>query len=101
MVLTKPLDVDAGTFSGVLLVHFVGGECSEVEHDVNVGREVLVEDGSVNQLDIVFEVFWCAKIEVVNGDDVVVLGEMVRKVGANEASAARHKDTFVLHGCLC
>jgi len=97
----ESLDIDAGTFGGIFLVHLVRGERREVEHDVDVCGEVLVDNGFVNELDLIGEVLGSAKVAVVDGDHVVVGGEVVRDVRPDEAGAARDENAFVLHERFC
>ena len=93
----EPLDVDAAAALGVALVHVPRGERGEVEDDVDVGGEVVVEDGGLDELYIVVEVLGRPEVGIVDGDHVVVGREAVGEVRADEPGAARNEDAFVLH----
>ncbi len=52
------------------------------------------------ELHGVVEILGRAEIEVVDGDDVVVLGEMVREIRADESGTASHQNALIFHICV-
>ncbi len=93
----ESLDVDATAALWILLVHISRGERGEVEQHVDIGRQAVVEDRGFDELDGVVEVFGRAEIRVVDSDHVVVLGEVVGEVRADEPGSSRHEDALVVH----
>ena len=94
----KTLDVHPGAPGRVVLVHRVGGERGEVEDHVHVGREVVVEDACLDELDGVVEICRRPQVAVVDGDDLVVGGEAVGERGADEARTPGDEHASTLHG---
>ncbi len=69
-----------------------------MEHHVDaLGREVVVEDARVVEFDRVVEVVGRPEVEVVDRDDLVVVGEVVREIRADESGTASNEDSFAIH----
>jgi len=69
-----------------------------MEHHVDaLGREVVVENRRVVEFDRVVEILGRSEIEVVDRDDLVFFGEVVRQIRADEAGAASSEDSFAAH----
>jgi hypothetical protein len=68
-----------------------------VKQDVDIGREVSVENGGLDEPDVPTQILGCSEIAVVDGDDSVRVGEMVREIRSNEAGATRDENAFILH----
>jgi hypothetical protein len=68
-----------------------------MEEDVDVGREVVVEDTGLDELDGVVKVLGRSQIAVVDGDHLVVGGEAVGERGADEARSPGDQHASTLH----
>lgn len=94
----ESLDVHPGSLPGVLLEHLPAGERGEMVDDVDVRRQIVVEDVCLDELDVVVEVLRRAEIAVVQCHDVVAFaGEVVREVRADEPGTAGDQHATVVH----
>jgi len=93
----ESFDVDPTATLGVLLVHVPRGERYDMKEDVDVRWKVVVEDRRLDEFDRIREISGDSEVGVVDGDHVVVSGEMVGEVRSDEPRATGDEHTFVLH----
>lgn len=82
----EPLDVDAVALYGILLLHLVRGQRRQVERNVDVSREIVIDDRGIDELDVVSEAIGVSKVAIVDGDYTIVCREMVGEIRLNEPS---------------
>jgi len=69
-----------------------------MKQHVDIGREIVVENRRFDKVNIVVEVLRRPEICVVDGDYVVVGGEVIGEVRADEPSPTGHENTLIVHG---